>query len=42
MIQLSMLTSPTRCTALFARLLQGDVRPGTRIVGVYDAGGRAP
>jgi hypothetical protein len=42
MIQLSMLISTNRRTAPFARLLQGDVRPGTRLLGVYDAGGRAP
>ncbi|HEY2855169.1 MAG TPA: hypothetical protein VGJ18_20090 [Gemmatimonadaceae bacterium] len=42
MIQLSTLTSTIRRTAPLAWVLQGDVRPGTRIFGVYDAGGRAP
>lgn len=42
MIKLSMLTSAIRRTAPLAWVLQGDVRPGTRIFGAYGAGGRAP
>ena len=42
MIQLFKLTSVIRRTAPLAYVRQGEVRPGTRIFGVSDAGGRAP